>query len=103
MVALPATAVIGLPPNVEIWSLVNESAIAGVASVADSGMPFAMPFAMVMMSGSTPYCSMPHHLSPVRPNPVCTSSLMNTPPYLRTISTAIWKYSLGGVMNPPTP
>ncbi len=46
---------------------------------------------------------MPHILPPVRPKPVCTSSAMNTPPYLRTISAAIWKYSLGGVTNPPTP
>ena len=53
------------------------------------GMPLAMPLAKVMMSGSTPQCSMPHHLSPVRPQPVCTSSQMNRPPYLRTMSTAI--------------
>ena len=28
---------------------------------------------------------------------------MKTPPYFRTISTAISKYSGGGVMKPPTP
>ena len=66
-------------------------------------MPLAIPLANVMMSGSTSQCSMPNHLPPVRPKPVWTSSQMNTPPYLRTISTAIWKYSFGGVTKPPTP
>ena len=70
------------------------SAISGVAIVTPSGSPFAMPFAIVMMSGSTPQCSMPHILPPVRPKPVCTSSQMKTPPYLRTIPTAILKYSV---------
>ena len=66
-------------------------------------MPLPSPFALVMMSGVTPHCSMPNHLPPVRPQPVCTSSLMNTPPWLRTIFSTIWKYSLGGVTKPPTP
>ena len=62
-----------------------------------------MPLAIVMMSGSTPECSMPHNLPPVRPKPVCTSSQMKTPPYFLTMPTAISKYSGGGVMKPPTP
>ena len=62
-----------------------------------------MPFALVTMSGSTPNCSMPHHLPPVRPQAVCTSSAMNTPPAFFTMGSATWKYSLGGTMNPPTP
>src|SRR5262245_27741932 len=103
MVAFPAVAEIGFPPNVEMVSDFRESAISVVQIVADSGRPLAMPLAMVMISGSTFQCSMPHHLSPVRPKPVCTSSQMNTPPYLRTIPTAISKYSLGGVTKPPTP
>ena len=44
------------------------------------GTPLPMPFADVMMSGFTFQCSMPNHLSPVRPQPVCTSSAMNSPP-----------------------
>ena len=35
--------------------------------------------------------------------PVCTSSAIKMPPYFRTISVTILKYSFGGVMNPPTP
>src|SRR5262249_61631605 len=101
--ALGAATEIGLRPKVEIVSFCSESAIAGVQIVAESGSPLAIPLAMVMISGSTPYCSQPHHFPPVRPKPVCTSSQMNTPPYLRTMATAISKYSLGGVTNPPTP
>jgi hypothetical protein len=56
-----------------------------------------------MISGSTFQCEMPYQWEPVRPNPVCTSSQMKTPPYFRTIPTAISKYSRGGVTKPPTP
>ena len=80
MVAFAAAHETGLPPKVEMVSFLSAPAISGVAMQAESGRPFAMPFAMVMISGSTPYCSQPHHLPPVRPNPVCTSSQMNTPP-----------------------
>ena len=66
-------------------------------------MPLPSPLALVMMSGVTPQCSMPNHLPPVRPQPVCTSSLMKMPPWLRTIFSTIGKYSLGGVTKPPTP
>ena len=71
--------------------------------VSPMGRPLPRPLALVMMSGVTPYCSMPNHLPPVRPQAVCTSSLMKMPPWLRTISATIPKYSFGGVMNPPTP
>ena len=102
--AMPAVALIGLPPKVEMFPPFHESAMGVVASVALSGKPLAMPLAIVMMSGSTPaWCSMPHILPPVRPNPVCTSSQMNTPPYLRTMSTAVLKYPSGASMKPPTP
>ncbi len=43
------------------------------------------------------------NILPVRPQPVCTSSAMNRPPALRTLSATIWKYSRGGTMNPPEP
>jgi hypothetical protein len=58
-------------------------------------------FAAVIMSGSTSQCSMPNHPFPVRPQPVCTSSAMKSPPYFFTMENAILKYSLGGVIKPP--
>jgi hypothetical protein len=56
-----------------------------------------------MASGCTPYPSIPQKASPVRPNPVWTSSAMNGIPNSSRISLTIPKYSGGGVMNPPTP
>ena len=103
IVTSTAAIEIGLPPKVDSESPVNAFATSSVAMVAPTGKPLAIDFANVMISGSTPQCSMPHHLSPVRPQPVCTSSQMKTAPYLRMMPTAISKYSLGGVMNPPAP
>ncbi len=102
-VASTAAIEMGLPPNVESERPVNAFATSSVAIVAPTGNPLAIDFANVMISGSTPQCSMPHHLSPVRPQPVCTSSQIKTAPYLRMMPTAISKYSLGGVMKPPAP
>ena len=72
-------------------------------TVSPIGAPFARPLAPVKMSGVTSHCSMPNHFLPVRPQPVCTSSEMNRPPYFFTILKTILKYSFGGVMNPPAP
>ena len=69
-VAFPAAHETGFPPKVEIVSDFSDAAISGVQMVTPSGSPFAMPFAIVMISGSTPQCSMPHIFEPVRPNPV---------------------------------
>src|SRR6266404_1985887 len=80
-----------------------DSAISLVQVTPPSGMPLPMPLAIVIMSGFTPQCSMPHHLSPVRPKPVCTSSEMNNPPYFFTMSYTISKYSFGGSTTPPNP
>ena len=44
--------------------------------------------AVVIMSGSTPQCSMPHMVDPVRPKPVWTSSQMKIPPYFLMMPTA---------------
>ena len=57
-------------------ALDKTSAISGVAMVRPMGTPLPRPLAAVMMSGSTSQCSMPNHLLPVRPQPVCTSSEM---------------------------
>ena len=44
---------------------------------ADSGRPSAMPLAVTIRSGSMPSSSQAN-IAPVRANPVCTSSAMNT-------------------------
>src|SRR6266568_1241122 len=49
------------------------------AIIAPNGIPLAIPFALVMMSGSIPACSNAHHL-PVRPMPDCTSSVISMIP-----------------------
>ena len=94
MVAWAAAQVTGLPPKVEMVLPCMLSAISGVAIVAPMGTPLAMPLAKVMMSGSTPQCSMPNILPPVRPQAVCTSSQMNRPPYFRMIPTISLKIFL---------
>ncbi len=62
--------------------------------------PSALP--MVMMSGATPQCSMPHRV-PVRPMPVCTSSAMNRMPHSSQISRTLGKKSSGGTCAPASP
>ena len=103
MTALACVAVTGLPPKVEMVDPFNASATSGRATVKPTGEPFPRLLALVMMSGMTPHCSMPNHFPPVRPHPVWTSSLMKRPPDFRTMPAIISKYSLGGVINPPTP
>src|SRR6266404_7047529 len=102
-VAAAATMLMGLAPKVEMFANWPLSATASLAIVKPMGWPLAIPFALVRMSGSTPYCCTAHHLPPVRPQAVWTSSAMKRPPWLRAMGTAISKYSLGGVMKPPTP
>ena len=52
MVANEAATQTGLPPNVEACEPGFQSMISARATVAPKGMPLAMPFARVMMSGS---------------------------------------------------
>ena len=77
---------------------VQAAAISSRARVPPTGKPFATPLATTMMSGSTSQCSIPNQRSPVRPNPACTSSQMNTPPYARITSAARLWYPGGGTM-----
>ena len=62
------------------------AATSGRVTHAPSGAPLPIPLATVTRSGVTPQFSNPQNAVPVRPNPVCTSSAMHSPPYLRTIS-----------------
>ena len=88
----------GLPPKVEMVLPFHPAAISSRAIVAPTGNPLATALAITMMSGSTSQCSMPNHLSPVRPKPACTSSAMNSMPCLRHSSATRWKYPGGGTM-----
>ena len=81
----------GLPPKVEIVLPRQLPAISSVVMVAATGIPPAIPFAITMMSGVTPQCSIPNQRRPVRPNPACTSSEMKRPPYDRMMSAMRWK------------
>jgi hypothetical protein len=67
-----------------------------VVTTAASGRPLPMPLAMVTMSGITPWFSKPQKWDPVRPNPVCTSSAIHTPPAARMIWWGAWRRGVGG-------
>ena len=68
----------------------------------DSGIPEAIPFAAVMISGTTPKCSNANHL-PVRPKPDCTSSKMSMMPCLSQMSRNPFMKDAGGTIYPPSP
>jgi hypothetical protein len=69
---------------------------------AASGRPPAMPLAVVTRSGTTPSCSQANQ-SPVRANPVCTSSATNTMPLRRQYSASPARKPGAGTTNPPSP
>ena len=103
---ITAEVAIGLPPNVVVWMYgfsMRGSKTSGVDVKQPTGItapPSALP--MVMMSGATPQCSIPHSV-PVRPMPVCTSSAMNRTPHLSQISRTLGKKSSGGTRAPASP
>ena len=101
--ALAAVVAMGFPPKVEMVAPFTESAISGRAIVT----PIGVPLRQALGAGDNVRLHAPlldaEPLPPVRPQPVCTSSLMKTPPCFFTVSATIGKYSLGGVINPPTP
>jgi hypothetical protein len=70
---VPTAIDTGFPPNVEACDPGAQSMISARVMQIPRGMPLAMPLAMHTMSGSTPECSMAHHL-PVLPAPHWTSS-----------------------------
>src|SRR3954467_9089390 len=79
-VASEAAMETGEPPKVEICAKRPASAMGAFAMVRPIGWPFAMPFALVRMSGSAPNCWTPHHLPPLRPHAVSTSPALHGPP-----------------------
>ena len=91
-----AAAETGLPPNVEMLPAFHASAICGGREVAAIGSPLAIPLAIVMMSGSTPWCSMPHIVRARAPEAglhlVADEQRRRT---CGTMSTATLKYSVG--------
>ncbi len=82
-----ATAVAnGLPPNVLPWSpRCSRSLAAPKVTIALSGTPPAMPFAIVTASGTTPSCWKSNQ-RPVRPTPVWISSTISSAP-CRSVSS----------------
>ena len=76
MTASAAAAHTGLPPNVVPWVPgVNSFAASPCAMTAPSGSPPPRPLARVMTSGTMPECWWANQ-APVRPMPVCTSSMI---------------------------
>jgi hypothetical protein len=92
-------AATGLPPKVETEIPLTESATSALATVKPIGSPFASPFAELIISGTTSQCFMPNHFDPVRPQPVWTSSRMNSPPRSLTISFKGWRNYAGNPLN----
>ena len=78
--ASAAAQPIGLPPYVPPWLPLGQRAMSSArAPSAENGKPDAMPLAMHNTSGSMPAC-VTANISPVRPNPDCTSSATNRMP-----------------------
>ena len=77
--------------------------ISALATTPPSASPFPTPLAKVMMSGVMPCAWYPQKCSPVRPHPVCTSSLMNKMPCSSRTSLKAPKNPSGGRAKPPTP
>ena len=67
-----------------------------------SGRPPAMPFALVIRSGTTPSCSQANQ-SPVRQNPVWISSAMKTMPCSAHQDATCARNPGAGTMKPPSP
>src|SRR6478736_4550895 len=69
---------------------------------AASGMPPAIPLAVVMRSGTMPKRSLAN-IAPVRAKPVWISSAMKTTPFARHQSTSALRKPSAGTMKPPSP
>src|SRR5207245_11661610 len=63
----------GLPPKVLACAPPSQSIMSDLATVAPIGIPDARAFDVLIMSGSTPQCSLATH-RPVRPVTDCTAA-----------------------------
>ena len=88
-----------MPPTAPSWAA---SRISAFPSTPESGSPAAIDFATVMMSGSTPKCSIAKSL-PVRAKPVCTSSAIRQMPYSSQIDRSPSMNACGAGRKPPSP
>ena len=94
--ARPWAQATGLPPKVLKW--IREArawAIFGVVTTAARAQPLPMPFAMVTMSGMTPWVSKPQKWVPVLPKPDWTSSAMQRPPAARDVLVGVLQVAVG--------
>lgn len=97
--------VTGEPPKVEMELESRQFITSARATTPPMDMPLPMPLAKVRMSGGPfwAWACQPQKCSPVRPQPVCTSSLIHRMPCRsRTSRKAPYRPS-GGEVNPPTP
>ncbi len=94
-----------VPPKVEMLLASRQFMISARATTPPIDMPLPMPLAKVTMSGGPflPCACQPQKCSPVRPQPVCTSSeIHRTPRSCSTSRKAAYRPS-GGEVKPPTP
>ncbi len=77
-----------VPPKVEMLLASRQFMISARAMTPPTDMPLPMPLAKVTMSGGPlrPWACQPQKCSPVRPQPVCTSSAIHRMP--RSCSTS---------------
>ncbi len=102
MASAPAE-VSGEPPNVEIELAPSESMMDAGAITPPIERPLPTPFANVTRSGVAPWACQPQKCSPVRPQPVCTSSEIHRIPFSRNTSANAPSSPSGPEVKPPTP
>ncbi|OIQ67089.1 hypothetical protein GALL_513360 [mine drainage metagenome] len=101
--ALPAAQASGLPPYVVPW-VPGTSALANcsLARTAPSGKPPPIPLAEDITSGVIPDHSCANSL-PVRPMPVCTSSMPRMMPYSSHTARRSRRNCMSAGRTPPSP
>ncbi len=97
--------VIWVPPKVEMLLASRQFMSSARATTPPMDMPLPMPLAKVTMSGGplSACACQPQKWSPVRPQPVCTSSAIHRTPRSRSTSRKAAYSPSGGEVKPPTP